>query len=147
MRLRRSVTSVGATLRPLSMWYTRCAPHSSLYEARSNYIYLPRFFAFELSPSTGQALDLPDLPPQLRAKCLSALCRISGRLVLLPRSVQIPPCYNRWDSPLYHGGFADVWKGEYQGLHVAVKVLRVYRTSDLGKIASVSSHSLAKSLH
>jgi len=95
---------------------------------------------------TGQALDLPDLPLQLRTKCLSALCRICGRQVLLPRSLHIPLCYNRLDTPLYHGGFADVWKGEHQGLQVAVKVLRVYTTSDLGKIASVGPHSLAKSL-
>lgn len=95
---------------------------------------------------TGQALDLPDLPPRLRAKCLSALCRICGRQVLLPRSVHIPLCYNRSDTPLYHGGFADVWKGEHHGLHVAVKVLRVYTTSDLGKIANVGPHSPPKSL-
>ncbi|KAF9646796.1 kinase-like protein, partial [Thelephora ganbajun] len=34
------------------------------------------------------------------------------------------------------GGYADVWKGEHQGCHVAVKVLRVYSTSDFAKIMS-----------
>ena len=91
-----------------------------------------------------QALDLPGLPSRLRGKCLSALRRICGRQALLPRSLQIPICYNRSDTPLYCGGFADVWKGEHDGRHVAVKVLRVYSTSDVSKIASVSLRTLAE---
>ena len=95
-------------------------------------------------PSADQALDLPDLQPQLRRICLSVLCRICGFQALLPRSLQIPFCYNRLDTPLYRGGFADVWKGEYQGRHVAVKVLRVYSTSEFVKITRVGSCGLAK---
>jgi len=33
-----------------------------------------------------------------------------------------------------------VWAGEHQGLKVAVKVLRVYSTSDFNRITSVSHH-------
>ena len=89
-----------------------------------------------------QALNLPDFPPHLQGKCLRVLCRICGRRGLLPRSLQIPLSYNRSDTPLYRGGYADVWKGAHQGSHVAVKVLRVYSTSDFDKITTVSSHSL-----
>ena len=92
----------------------------------------------ESTRSTDQALDLPDLPPRLRKKCIVALCKICGQQVLLPKSLQIPLCYNRSHYPLYCGGYADVWKGEYQGRSVAVKVLRVYSTSDFKEIASVS---------
>lgn len=46
------------------------------------------------------------------------------------------------DPPLCHGGFAEVWKGEYQGREVAVKVLKVYLTSDLDKITHVGSQHL-----
>jgi len=42
---------------------------------------------------------------------------------------------------LYHGGFGDVWKCEYQGQDVAVKVLRRYVYSDLQKITRVSTSS------
>ena len=88
-------------------------------------------------PSTDQALDLPDVPPRLWRKCLSVLCRICGRHALLPKSLQITFDYNRFDIPLYKGGFADVWMGESQGRKVAVKVLRVCSTSNFDKITGV----------
>jgi hypothetical protein len=94
-------------------------------------------FAFGLSPSTDQALDLPGLPPLLRRKYLSALCHICSRRALLPTSLQIPLCYNRLEFPQYRGGFADVWMGDHQGRRVAAKVLRVYTTSDFDKIRRV----------
>lgn len=53
--------------------------------------------------------------------------------------MQIPLCYDRTDTPLYRGGYADVWNGEYEGREVAVKVLTVYATSDLDKITQVGS--------
>jgi hypothetical protein len=36
--------------------------------------------------------------------------------------------------------FADVWKGNYGGQEVAVKVLRIYADSDLQKITRVSHY-------
>jgi hypothetical protein len=38
---------------------------------------------------------------------------------------------------MYRGGFGDVFKDQYQGREVAVKVLRVYGTSDFKKIRKV----------
>jgi len=75
---------------------------------------------------------------------LNALCRICGRQASLPRSLQIPLSYDRSNNPLYRGGYTDLWKGEYQGLDVAVKVLRVYSTSDFDKITSVGSYHPVK---
>ena len=80
---------------------------------------------------------LDSLVPRLRRKCLSALYEICGRHALLPRSLQIPLCYDRLDDALYSGGYADVWMGEYKGCKAAVKVLRVYSTSNLDKIVNV----------
>ena len=81
---------------------------------------------------------LENLEPQLREKSLSALCKICGHQALLPKSIQIPLCYDRSaDAPLYSGGYADVWKGEHKGSTVAVKVLRIYATADLDKIMGV----------
>ena len=88
-------------------------------------------------PCVNQALNLPDLPPQLRRELLRALCRVCGRRALLPKSLQVPLCYNRLQVPQCRGGFADVWMGDHRGQQVAAKVLRVYLTSDFGKIRRV----------
>ena len=70
---------------------------------------------------------------------LATLCKICEHQALLPRSVKIPLCYDRTGTALYRGGYTDVWKGEHEGREVAVKVLMVYMTSNLGKITQVSS--------
>jgi len=80
---------------------------------------------------------LDKLPPSLQRKCLSTLCNICGCHGLLPRSVQIPLSYDPTGTPLDRGGFSEVWKSEYQGREVAVKVLKVYQTSDFKKITRV----------
>ena len=46
--------------------------------------------------------------------------------------------YDRTSVALYRGGFGDVWKGEYRGRDVAVKVIRTYSDSDLEKMIGVS---------
>ena len=81
-------------------------------------------------------LDDPTLP--LRKKCLKTLCKICGNQELLPSSLQIPIRYDPSGRALYSGGYADVWKGLHQDYSVAIKVLRVYSTSDFDKIKSVS---------
>jgi len=63
-----------------------------------------------------------------------------GRHALLPSPFQIPLCFDRSEEALYSGGYADVWMGAHQGHDVAVKVLKVYSTSDFNKITSVSYH-------
>ena len=62
---------------------------------------------------------------------------------LLPGSLQIKLCDNPTGDPLYRGGYGDVYKREYEGHEVAVKVLRIYGTSDLRKVTRVS-HSDAQ---
>jgi len=61
-----------------------------------------------------------------------------GRHALLPAALKIPVCYDRTSVASYKGGYGDVWKGEYRGRDVAVKVIRMYLNSDLQRIVSVS---------
>jgi len=56
---------------------------------------------------------------------------------MVPTSMHIPDCSE--DSvEVESGGFADVSQGTYDGRRVAIKVVRIYVTSDLDLIRSVS---------
>ena len=54
--------------------------------------------------------------------------------------MHIPDC-SKDSVEVERGGFADVSQGTYQGRRVAIKVVRVYATSDLDVILSVSLRS------
>lgn len=84
-----------------------------------------------------EALDTLEFSPLLRKKCLKLLYRMCGRHALLPEALKVPVYYGKTGVALYRGGFGDVWKGEYCGRDVAVKVLRTYSNSDLQKIIGV----------
>ena len=68
---------------------------------------------------------------------MRSLHRICGRQGLLPRRLEITLCHDPTSIPLCHGGFADVWKGQYDGREVISKVLRVYQTSNFEWIKKV----------
>jgi hypothetical protein len=91
--------------------------------------------------SVDQALNMPELPPQTRKRCLKLLYRTCGRHALLPRTLKIQVRYNQTGTALYRGGFADVWKGEHCDRDVAVKVIRTYSDDELQKIIGVSYRS------
>jgi hypothetical protein len=66
-------------------------------------------------------------------KVLLKLSRASG---LYPKcfvltGVEIEP------HPIARGGYGDVYKGSLQGQTIAVKALRIYKTSDLEKLLKV----------
>ena len=101
-----------------------------------SWVYLARFV---LTHCIDQVvLNQPDLSPGTRVICLRQLYKTCGHHALIPKSLEVPICYDRSSFPKYHGGYADVWKGELGGRAVAVKVLRTYSTSDLQKIVGVS---------
>ena len=77
------------------------------------------------------------MAPSVRRKCLAVLCKVCSHHALVPRSMQIPLCYDRTKAPRYQGGFAEVWKSRHEGIEVAVKVLKVFVTSDLAKLTKV----------
>ncbi|KAF9644321.1 kinase-like protein [Thelephora ganbajun] len=78
---------------------------------------------------THEVLDT--LAPRIRRRCLRSLYWICDRQALLPKSLETPLCYNINEYPRYHGGFADVWKGQHNDREVGCKVLRVYSQSEL----------------
>ncbi|KAF9791124.1 hypothetical protein BJ322DRAFT_428820 [Thelephora terrestris] len=100
--------------------------------------YLPRDDAQTFIDVINEALDMPDLSPWAQNQCLRPLYRTCGRHALLPKAMEIPACYDPTGNALYKGGYADVWKGQYRGKDVAVKVIRIFSNSDLGKVIGVS---------
>jgi hypothetical protein len=72
-----------------------------------------------------------------RLKLLNKLCKTCSRYRVIPKSMHIPDC-SKDSVEVECGGFADVSQSTYKGRRVAVKVVRVYVTSDLDVILSVS---------
>jgi hypothetical protein len=72
-----------------------------------------------------------------RLKLFNKLCKTCSRHRMIPKSMHIPDC-SKDSVKVECGGFADVSLGTYQGRRVAIKVVRVYITSDLDAILSVS---------
>jgi hypothetical protein len=72
-----------------------------------------------------------------RLKLFNKLCKTCSRHRVIPKSMHIPDC-SEASPPVEHGGFADVSRGTYQGRQVAIKVVRVYTTTDLDVILRVS---------
>jgi hypothetical protein len=72
-----------------------------------------------------------------RLKLINKLCKTCSRHRVIPKSMHIPDC-SRDSVEVERGGFANISQGKYQGRRVAIKVVRVYITSDLDVILSVS---------
>jgi hypothetical protein len=89
---------------------------------------------------------MPELSPKIRKMCLKSLYRTCGHNALLPRALKVPICYDRTGTPLYSGGFADVWRGQHCGRDVAVKVIRTYSSIGLQKVFGVSCWSCSLSV-
>lgn len=68
---------------------------------------------------------------------MRAIYGICSHQALLPRSLEITVPYDPNVEPVAHGGFANVWKVRYRSQDVAIKVLRVYKIDDIGKIKRV----------
>ena len=76
---------------------------------------------------------------QDRHELLNILCKMCSRQRMIPKSMHAANCLN--DGNLIEecrGGYADIFRGEHKGRPVAVKILRLYLTSDVDKRFSVS---------
>lgn len=97
--------------------------------------------------SFDQALQAANLLPSTNEKWLWLLYKICGRHTLLPRALKVLVNYDRTSDALYHGGYADVWKGEFRGQDVAVKVIRTYSGAELQRVISVGDWLSSPSGH
>jgi len=72
-----------------------------------------------------------------RLKLFNQLCKACSRHRIIPTSMHIPDC-SEGSVEVESGGFADVSRGTYDGRQVAIKVVRMYLSSELDVIRSVS---------
>ena len=74
---------------------------------------------------------MDDISPEICRHCLWSSYEICCREALLPKSLQVPLCYDPTETPQCVGVLADVWKGEHNGQVVAAKALRIHiKTKD-----------------
>jgi len=72
-----------------------------------------------------------------RLRLFNKLCKTCSRHQVIPKSMYIPDC-SKNSNEVESGGYANISQGTYKGCRVAIKILRVYTTSDLDVIRSVS---------
>ena len=74
---------------------------------------------------------------QDRHELLNILCKMCSRQRMIPKSMHMDKRLNGELIEEYDGGHATIFRGEHKDRPVAVKVVRVYLTSDFGKCFSV----------
>ena len=82
------------------------------------------------------------VPRKQRPKLLNSLCKMCDTQRSLPRTMVIGQdvlTLRERELPQCNGGFGDVYKSEYDGRIVAIKVTRLCVTSDLDHYLSVSA--------
>ena len=73
-----------------------------------------------------------------RHMLLNDLCKMCSRHQMIPSSMHMVNCLEGELIGEYNGGHATVFRSEYKGLTVAIKILRLYQTSDFDKCMKVS---------
>ncbi|KIM87647.1 hypothetical protein PILCRDRAFT_287169 [Piloderma croceum F 1598] len=76
--------------------------------------------------------------PALKLCIVHLLIKLSRASGLYPRSLVLEGV-TRNDYPIARGGYGEVHRGEFQGREVAVKVLKIYRNSDMGALLKTFS--------
>ena len=70
---------------------------------------------------------------QDRHKLLNILCKMCSRQQKIPKSMHMVNCLQGELIEERNGGYATVFRGKHKGRAVAIKILRLYLTSDLDK--------------
>ena len=76
---------------------------------------------------------------QDRHELLNILCKTCSRQRMMPRYMHMANCLNGELTEKCYGGYADVFQGKHKGRLVAVKVVRLYETSDFDRCFSVKA--------
>ena len=80
-----------------------------------------------------QLLDRPSLSPTFRPPFVNALLHLARKSELYPQILVRQDITFGEKYPVAAGQFGDVWKGLFNGREVAVKVLKLYLTTDISQ--------------
>ncbi|KAG6809940.1 hypothetical protein H0H92_014006 [Tricholoma furcatifolium] len=83
--------------------------------------------AQKLLDSFQLILDIPNLDPTSRKKLIVATQRLSTRSGLYPACYELRDVAHDSQHPIYGGGFADIYKGNFEGQEVCLKAIRLYQ--------------------
>jgi len=72
-----------------------------------------------------------------RHDLLNILCKLCSRQRMIPKSMHMTNCLNGELIEEYDGGHASVFRDKHEGCPVAIKIVRLYLTSDFDKSLSV----------
>ncbi|KAG6817146.1 hypothetical protein H0H87_012107 [Tephrocybe sp. NHM501043] len=93
--------------------------------------------AQRLLDSFQQLLDSPDLDPCFRKNLSIATYRISARSGLYPACYELKDVLQLSEYPVNSGGFADIYKGVFQGQAVCLKTIRLYQDVQIEHVLKV----------
>ena len=97
-----------------------------------------------LNAAGSQILQHADIPGDLKSTAFTMLRRFCGTFRRLPRSYLInEDLKTREEMPCVTRGYIDLWKREWRGRKVAVKVLRFAPGDDKDKTTKVTGFPLA----
>ena len=73
-----------------------------------------------------------------RHELLNILCKMCSRQRMIPTPMHVDDCLNGELVEEYDGGYETVFRGQHKGRQVAVKIVRLYLTSNFDKRFSVN---------
>lgn len=82
-------------------------------------------------------IDDPGSPASERGKVFKALLSLSKSTGLYPRCLQLSHQLQKFDEPVAAGAFGEVFRGSVGNREVAIKVFRVYETTNVVKFKKV----------
>ncbi|KAG6901527.1 hypothetical protein C0995_010826, partial [Termitomyces sp. Mi166 len=88
-------------------------------------------------------LDRPGLDQDLRSQFTAAAQRLATKSKLYPTCYELKNITQDSQFPLLAGGFADIFKGHFEGEVVCLKAIRVYQTTRIEYIAKADRPQLA----
>ncbi|KAG6839578.1 hypothetical protein C0991_001359, partial [Blastosporella zonata] len=78
-----------------------------------------------------QLLDRPESDPTFRRKLIVATQRLSNTSNLYPTCYELKNIIQEGQHPVDAGGYADIYKGDFQGQAVCLKAMRMYQNTTI----------------